>query len=515
MSRHVYLSRSHLFRLLVFAGLGLALVSKCSEAQTPPPQVLSLKECLRVAVDKNHRRPASQFAVQIAEAQHRQALASYWPQASMKGGVTRMDEPLNFLFPAGQMYIPSQSISIPGGQATVTVPANAFGPGFPPATVQMPVAFAGQSVTTSAQLFPIPAQNVRLMNPTTSTVEADFKWLLFDGGMRHGYREQAQGAIGVARADARRTDLEIADSVVRIYYGAVLARQLRKLGDDTLQRMETTLRVTEALYKEGSGAVTKADYLDNKVMVETVRSIVAPLEKNEASAEAALAYTMGLAWNATVQPQDTEVPYRPYDGKLDELVATAYEFNPDWAKVDAGLHALEGQEQTATSGYFPKIALTGDLHRWWNNYSGGISTEQNRAGWTVGAGLEVPIFNGFMTRSQVAEARARIAKLKQEKALLKEGIGLQVRDLFLALVASEKSCQASSEAMKTAIDDRDLTTRAYESGLVATERIVRVQLQEALVTAGYYKAVYEHRALQSNIDFVVGKGIQGEFNRTP
>jgi outer membrane protein len=487
-------------------------------AQTPTNaqrQTWSLKECLRIAMEKNHSRPASQFAVAMAEAQHRQALAGYWPQLTVNGGVTRIDKPYNFVFPASQMYIPSQQVTIPGGTATVTIPANAFGPGFPPTNVQLPVAYPGQQITTHPQQFPIPAQDVKLMDPTISSVEGDFKWLLSDGGMRRGYSEQALGALGVAKAEARRTDLELADSVVRLYYGAVLARQLGQLGRDTQERMEATLRITESLYKEGAaGTVTKADYLDNKVMVETVRSMVAPLEKNEASAKAALAYTMGLPWNETVEPADTEVPYVAYDGKLDELVTTAYEFNPDWAKIDAGLRALEGEQTTAMSGHYPKIALTGDLHRWWNSYDGGISTTQNRAGWAVGSGIEIPVFDGFLTTAKVAEARARINKLKEEKLLLKEGIGLQVRDLFLGLQASEKVYHASLEALTAARDDRDLTSRAYETGLLATERVIRVQLQEALVTAGYFRAVYEHRALQSQIDLIVGQAIQVELSGT-
>jgi outer membrane protein TolC len=465
-------------------------------------------------MEKNHSRPASQFAIAMAEAQHRQALAAYWPQVNVKGGITQLDQSPNFVFPASTMYIPPESVSIPGGSATVTIPANAFGPGFPPAPIQMPVAFPGQTVTTTAQQFPIPAQNVKLLNPTTESVVGDFTLLLFDGGMRRGYREQALGARDAARAESRRTDLELSDSIIRIYYGAVLARQLRQLGDDTLARMEATLHVTETLYKEGSGTVTKADYLDNEVMVDSVRSIVAPLEKNQASAEAALAYTMGLSWKSSVEPSDADVPYQPYAGNLDELVSTAYEFNPDWKKIDAGLRAFEGERLTASSGHYPKLALTGDLHRWWNNYDGGVSTTQNRAGWTVGAGVEIPVFDGFLTNAKVAEARAKISQLKEQKLMLREGIGLQIRNLFLGLAASEKTYRASFDAMKAAGADRELTARAYESGMVATERVIRVQLQEALVSAGYYKTVYEHRALQSNIDLIVGKEIQGEFNST-
>ena len=50
----------------------------------------------------------------------------------------------------------------------------------------------------------------------------------------------------------------------------MLARQLHQVGKDTLARMEATLSLTETMYKEGSGKVKKTDYLDNKVMVESL-----------------------------------------------------------------------------------------------------------------------------------------------------------------------------------------------------------------------------------------------------
>jgi outer membrane protein TolC len=472
--------------------------------------VLSLKDCLRIAMEKNHSRPASRFAVAVAEAQHRQALAAYWPQVSVSGGITRLNTAPNFVFPASTMYIPAQAVSIPSGTAIVNIPANAFGLGSP--AFQMPVKFPGQTVNTSVQMFPVPAQDVKLLNPTTETVEGNFNWLLVDGGMRRGYREQSLGGLDAARVESRRTDLELADSVIRIYYGAVLARQLRQLGQDTLERMEVTLHVTETLYQDGSGTVNKTDYLDNKVMVETVRSMVAPLEKNEASAEAALAYTIGLSWKSSVAPEESEVPFQAYAGNLDELVSSAYEFNPDWAGIDAGLRAIEGARRTAASGHYPKIGLKGELHRFWNDYDGGISTAQNRSGWSVGVGVEIPVFDGFLTSAKVAEARARINQLKQRKLQLREGIGLQIRDLFLEVGAAEKVCQATRDAANAAEQDRDLTVRAYQSGLVSTEKVIRAQLQEALVTAARDKAIYDHRALQSSIDLVVGKSVQAEFS---
>src|SRR5689334_1320674 len=91
------------------AGLFLFPLVVLSGQTTPSGlKVLSLEDCLRTAEQNNRRRPPSRFAVAMAEAQHRQALAGYWPQVTAKAGWSRMDEAANFIFPSSTMYIPPQ-----------------------------------------------------------------------------------------------------------------------------------------------------------------------------------------------------------------------------------------------------------------------------------------------------------------------------------------------------------------------------------------------------------------------
>lgn len=481
-----------------------------SLAATPPAPpaasmtVRTLADCLETALQNNRRRPASQLAVAIAEAQHRQALSGYWPHATLKAAYQRMDEAPNFLFPAGQMGVPPQTVTIPAGTALINVPAGVLAP----VAVQLPVETPAQSITSAGQVFPIPPQEVKLMDPDSTMASVNVTWPLYDGGMRKGYREQALGQIEALKADARRTDLEITDTVKRYYYGAILAAQVHQVGRDTLERMEATLRLTETMYKEGSGKVKKTDYLENKIMVESLRAMVALLEKNTAMAQAALANTLGLPWTASVRPADPELPAAEFSGNLDALVGAAYEFNPDWAKVEAGLRALEGGVTTARSGHAPKIALIGELHQWWNRYDAGMATDRNKQGYTLGIGLELPLFDGFLTRQKIAEARARVAKLKEEQFLLKDGLGLQIKDVFLGLAAAQQSARATLDAQTAATENRDLTTRAYQNELVETEKMVRSQLMEALMTAQHLKARYDQLALQSSLGLLVGTELQ-------
>jgi outer membrane protein len=481
--------------LFGFPGVGFSLTGD----PVGNVQTLSLEECIRIALENNHRRPASRFAVEAAEARHRQALAGYWPQIVLRGGYQRMDEPPNFLFPAKSFSVPAQNLPLPPGLGIAVVdPANNI---------------VGSISSFPEQTIDVPEQDVKLMDEDSFLVSAQADWLLFDGGMRRGYREQSRGYLKMMKQESRRTDLEIVDSVKRLYYGAVLAGQLHQLGKDTLSRMEATLGLTEIMYREGAGTVKNTEYLDNKVMVETLRSMLALLEKNDLMSRAALANTMGLPWHASVNPADRELPFRPVPAQLDDLVETAFQFNPDWAAIKAGLGAVRGALLTAESGYYPKIAVTGELHKWWNDFDGGLATEENQEGWSVGLGLEVPIFSGFLTRNKVAEAEARLAKIKEEQFLLKDGIGLQVRDTFLSLNAAEKSHQATLDAMTAAEENRDLNTRAYQQGLVETEKVIRAQLVEALMTAQHYKACYDHVALQSRLNLIVGTEVLKTFQQ--
>ena len=336
----------------------------------------------------------------------------------------------------------------------------------------------------------------------------DLTWLLFDGGLRAGLRAQARAGTAVAQQDLRRTDLEIVESVTRLYWTAVLARELRQLGADTLERMNATLQLTESVYQGGSGSVTKSDYLANKVMVETLRAMLATLEKNEVLAAAALANSMGLSWRESVAPADDEIPFAAASTDLPALVGQAYEFNPDWLSLQHALEAAAGAVQEARSGHAPQLALTGRLHRLENDYDAGFTTDRNKRGWTVGLGVRLPLFDGQLTRQKVAAARARLDELKEKRFLLEEGIGLQVRQAVLEIDAAVRAHTATLAARTAAAEDRDLNTRAYMDQLVETEKVIRAQLVESLMTAQHLKTRYDHAVLQARLHLLVGREMQ-------
>jgi outer membrane protein TolC len=447
-----------------------------------PKTPLSLQDCIEIARDKSHARLASRFSMEIAEAQHRQALSGHFPQLTDKAVYTIMDQDPNFVFPAKSFQMPATTVvaTTPLGQIPINVPASTYN---------------------------IPKQNVKLMDNKNFYNTLSLTIPIYTGGQVSAIVKQAEQGMKAAKEEARRTDLQITYDVTRYYYGAVLARELVQIARDSLARMEVTLELTEKLYTQGSGRVKKTDYLRNKTVVEWLRSTLKELEGREQLAKAALTNAMGIPWDVPAEPSAREIPFTPARADLKDLVSEAYLFNPDWASLDAGLIAAEAKIKEAGSGHLPKIGLFGNFTHIENSYDQGIVTSENRNSWSVGIGIEIPLFNGLRTVNEVREMRARLGKLKEQQVLLKEGLALQVKHVFIQMMSAQEQKGSTEAAALSAEENRSLNERAYQEELVETKDVIEAQLIESLMKAQYQKSLYDNVEARASLAFIVGREI--------
>lgn len=489
----------------------------------------TLRQCLELALQNNRKRPASRFDIEMAEAQHRQALATYWPQITANGLANLRSDNQSFVFPESSFHLPASTMQTPEMQValpntTLTTPplsfkikANSIAPGFPPSDLNVPlppqqVPINGQSVTLPSQQFAlpeqsltIPEQEIQLLDRVSYTALADVKWLLFDGGWRSSLRTQAKRAIEVAREDARRTDLEIIYDVTRFYKGAVLAGQVERLGDETLIRMDTTLEMTEKLYKGESLKVSRLDYTRSRTMVEEFRVRHRNLVENRQLAETALVHAMGLSWKSKVTPLEKGTTFDPLDQELEMLISDAYHFSPDWKKIELGLEVFEAQIREQRSAAMPRVAFLGNAQTSYNKLDTGFASSSNLNSWNVGIGVELPIFTGGLTKNRIHQAKARLAKLKEQKVLLREGLAWGVKSLYQRIETLEEQEQAAHVSESTAIENREVHDLAYRNDLTEAADVFEAQIMEAAAKAGHMKIRFDHTESRAKLNSVIGR----------
>lgn len=440
------------------------LLPENSEYQVP----LSLRECINIALANNQSHHAASSSIEIAEAKYEQAMSGYWPELALRAIFTTMDEdPLfgqpSFIFNMSEMQLPIQ---------------------IPPIKV--------------------PEQKIRMMDNTNLNTSLNLTYPLYTGGLLTSIVKQAESGVNAAKEDLRKTDLQIIYDVKKNYNAAILTRQLYSIAEEALQKLEATLNLTENLYKKGSGKVKKTDYLRNKVIVEQVRAMVVDFEIKEKIVNAALINTLGLNWSSSIRLSDSVILYNPYLSDLNSFIKEALNSNPDWVKIKYGINAANAKIDEAFSGYLPKLSLIGNFTKIFNSYDKGYVLPENKTGWTVGLGMEMPLFSGFLTNSRVKEAEAELRKLQQQQILLKEGLALQIKNLFLQMKSTQGQVEASKNAMEAAIDNRELNERAYQEDMVEIKDLIESQIMESLMKAQYQKYLFDHYEAQIHLEFTAG-----------
>ena len=467
---------------------------------------LSLQDCIDIAFQRNRMRAVSRESISIAQAQHGQALSAYWPQLKLSVTGVRMDENPNFIFPSQPLPLGDSGRPI----AEAIANAQLAKLGITPSTVGL-AAFNAALNSATAQAMnglnsaSMPAQNIKLMDRDLLTSTLSLVYPLYTGGKISALTKQAKIGVDISKEDARRTDLQIVRDIKQYYYGHVFAKNLHKLGLDTLERFEATEELTENVYQHGSGKVKKTDYLRAKVMTAAIRSAIEAMKSGEELSKSALVNTMGLPWDTKIEIADSEIPFAPYDGVLETLVEKANQYNPQMMQVRLGLKAREEKITEAKSGHLPVVAFFGEASHLDNSYSEGIMTEENKNSWRIGLSIELPLFNGFRTSKEVQEARLRLEKLKQESMLLKEGVALQVKNAFLQIASSQGQVKSSQAALTAAAENRDLNVRAYQQELVETKDVIEAQLMEFFMHGQYLRVLYDHQSNLSDLEFIVGK----------
>lgn len=442
------------------------------ESAQSPSRPLELAQCIALALRNNAAPAAAREGLAIAEAQHRQALSAYWPQLAATYTQTRLDRDPAFVYPEDSF---NYTVDMGGGPMTMR--------------------------TT------VPERRIRLADRDIGEFRADLGLLLYDGGRREARVREAVAGHDAAVGEARLTSLQLVHDVTTRYYGVVLARALRDIGRETVQRFEATREVAEHFYRGGSQRVRKTDWLRARVAVSGMKARLAELDSNVELAESALANTLGLAWDDPVRVADTELPAAPAPGDLDGAVADAYRLNLDLARFDAGASAAEAGLDDATGEYLPVVSLFGTLSTVTNSYDGGLVGEGERTRGAAGLTVELPLFEGFRTRARVEEMRARLRQLAHQRVLLREGVALRVKDAVLQERRAARQADIGAETVAVAGESRALTERAYREGLVDTRELLEAQIYESMVRAARLRALYEAQAAAAARNLVAGTEI--------
>jgi outer membrane protein TolC len=462
-------------------------------------QSVTLDEAINIALENNKNMKISDLSLRIANTLYNQAMSAHYPTLDASISAIRLDEPVTFEMigtttvdntATKQIYSNAANIATLGGDATTAATLNGY--------------VSGMSDTTSLPI----EMEVEVMGRDTATAQLDFVLPIYTGGKISALVEQAKLGKSIAQEGKVRTRNQVIYDVKKYYYGAIVAKQIKQLTSDTLDRMSFIRDLTSQMYKGGSMSVKKTDYLRSKLSVSMIEVFYEDIKAKEMMAKSALANAMGYTYEKEIEVTDAKLPTPMMDKSIDMMVQKAYEFNPDYNTLKLAIKVQNAKVDEARSAYLPQAAFTASATHMYNDYEYGVINDTNRNSWSIGIGLQWSLFNGMRTTNEVQQRKLEKMKMQDQEILLKDGLALQIKQSYIDIQSTYNKYKILTDAVEVAKENRDLNTRAYQADMVKTKDVIESQLFEAITQADFYRCQNEHALAQAKADLIVGKAIE-------
>ena len=312
-------------------------------------------------------------------------------------------------------------------------------------------------------------------------------------------RTPMQVKISRFNLDSSRMDLENTQDVVvlnvkQAYFGVLQAKRNRDVAADTVKQFELHLAQARGFFEAGTNPkfdVTKAEVDLSNAKLNLIRA-----EHALKIAIVNLNNAMGLP-DAPEYELEDNLSFQKYDMTLETALSTALENRPDLLSVSARKEAASSSIDLAKSNYYPSI--TGNAAYNWAGESFPLEH-----GWIVGATLSFPLFSGYLTKYQVAEARANLSAAEANEEVLRQSITRDVQQAYLTLKAAEEGIPAAELTVKQATENLDIANGRYTAGVGNPIEVTDAEVSMLNAKTAYIQTLYAYKVAQANLEKAMG-----------
>jgi len=261
--------------------------------------------------------------------------------------------------------------------------------------------------TNPDRLSPGGASTTQSLFKEEGLISVSGKQLLFDGGTTYYSTRAAQKGAEAQRQEVRRTADEVTFVVTEDFFRLVEAKENLKVVQESLRQRREFAALSEAFFK--AGKVTRLDSL--RAESQFSESALAEIEaKNAVSlARNILTKAIGLEEDVLLEIKDQLPQDLAPSSDMNLLWQEALKDNPEIKKHDLEIEQGQILVKSARGAYFPEVNLQADLGERHHDLGG------TKGEWLAGVFMEFPLFQGGLTKAQVAKASSQYLQSLEKK----------------------------------------------------------------------------------------------------
>lgn len=452
--------------IVLLAGAAFAASDGIVEARPGADGAMGLEDCVREAVAGNDLLAAERFRRKELDGQMNQALSTGLPTIDVTGTWMRSRDPsfaLDSIFG--------------GGDDSGTI-----------GTSPLDTLLAGFDFLPAPE--DIPAQ-------TFWRTSVNLQWTLNP--------VKILGAVGAAGQGIRRQELvlmqtlhEVEEQVLTAYHGIVLAGEQVSAVEAELANQREFLEI--ARLRHGMGLASRLDTLQAAVAVANIEPRLRQARQALRTAGSQLNVVMG---------RDPDSPLSILSGQQvetgvldDDVVRRLATRRPDVQQAEVMTDLLRQNRRAQKADMRPYFAVNGSY-----GYVGKAIRDLDDTGhdfWNASVSLNVPLFDGMLTKGLVQQTEASILRTEAERNGLVKAARVEAADLADGLAAAHENLRAAELNVERAEELVETSTMMMRDGLADYLTVLESESGRAQARTNLIQARYDVLTLTAQLKKAIG-----------
>ncbi len=303
-------------------------------------------------------------------------------------------------------------------------------------------------------------------------------YLLFDFGARAATEQSARYGSLAANLNKDRVLQDVVLKVEQAYYQLLAARQTVVAAEETLKTVQMSLTLANS--RRQAGLATIGDVYQAETMLAQGHLQLRKAQGEAGKLKGVLCNSVGLPVTAKLEfaALAGRPPVREIRRSIDAYLEQARSARPDLAAAEAQARAAYADIDAAAAQGRPALTLVANAANTYNNFPDYRFDNASNSG-SIGINLSVPLFDGFRTRDNVRQTRARAEQLDAARDRIASQIELDVWQAYFDLDTAEAAIDSADALLRSAVRSRQVAESRYQSGVGNLPDLLSVQASEA------------------------------------
>ncbi|MDR1738594.1 MAG: TolC family protein [Candidatus Symbiothrix sp.] len=463
------------------------------------PVVISLDRAIKIALSENPTVKVADLEIQKQKYAKQSAQSALYPQIDLIGQYSRAIQKqvmyMDNAFDMESMLDPLITPMLDGVGRTFA------GAGVNPADYQANMAQAQADYAAAHPSTSSSDDGISVGRDNTYTGGLQLQWPLVVPTLWKQL-ELTSLQVELAVEEARSSKINMVNSIRKAYYGALLARDVQNLYQESYDNAILTYNNINDKFKQG--IVAEFDVIRADVNAKNIKPSLIQAQNSYNIAILSLKALMGINMDQEITLDGSLSDYeQDLSAELLSINRTL-EGNSDLKKFDIQNEQLKKTLSLYKAQYYPTIALSGKYmylsmnndfkfgdYRW-NPYS------------TVDLSISIPIFDGLKKHKDIQQTKISLQQMKWQREEVVRNLKLAVDNNISMMTNYVEQVISTKDVVAQAQKGYEISQKLYDTGMGTLLDLNTSQLGLIQASLSFNQAVYNFLASKADLDKTLG-----------